>query len=82
MTRWAEQALAACSAPPASLEALAVDGKTLRGSAQQGAAESDLVSALSHRLGLVVAQVGATDKCRELGHLDLLLDALVLEGAC
>src|SRR5947209_7474039 len=80
VTRWAERALAACAAPAGTLEGLAVDGKTLRGSAGQGAAESHLVSALSHRLGVVMAQLGVTDKSHELGHLETILDALVLEG--
>lgn len=80
VTRWAERVLATCAAPAAALEALALDGKTLRGSAQQGAAESHLVSALAHRLGIVVAQLGVADRSHELGHLEPLLDALVLEG--
>jgi len=80
VTRWAEHVLAACAAPAAVLEGLALDGKTLRGSAQQGAAQSHLVSALSHRLGVVVAQLGVSDKSHELGHLEPLLDALVLDG--
>jgi predicted transposase YbfD/YdcC len=80
VTAWVEQVLAACAAPAAALEGLAVDGKSLRGSAQQGAAESHLVSALSHRLGVVVAQLGVADKSHELGHLEPLLGALVLEG--
>ena len=80
MTRWAEQVLVARAAPAAVLEALALDGKSLRASAQQGADESHLLSALSHRLGVVVAQLGVTDKSHELGHLEPLLDALVLDG--
>jgi predicted transposase YbfD/YdcC len=80
VTAWAERVLATCRAPAATLEALALDGKTLRGSAGPGAAESHLVSALSHRLGVVVAQLGVADKSHELGHLEPLLDALVLEG--
>ena len=80
VTRWAEQVLGACAAPGGALEGLAVDGKNLRGSARQGAAESHLMSALSHRLGVVVAQLGVQDKSHELGHLEPLLDALVLEG--
>ena len=78
VTGWAERVLAA--APAAALEALAIYGKTLRGSAQQGAAESHLVGALSHRLGVVVAQLGVADKSHELGHLGPLIEALVLEG--
>ncbi len=80
VTGWAERVLAACSAPAGTLEGLAVDGKTLRGSAQQGAAENHLVSALSHRLGVVVAQFAVVDKSHELGHLEPLLEALVLDG--
>jgi predicted transposase YbfD/YdcC len=80
VTGWVEQALATCRAPAGALEGLALDGKTLRGSAGQGAAESHLVSALSHRLGLVVAQLGVADKSHELGHLEPLLEALVLSG--
>lgn len=80
VTRWAEHILAACAAPAAALEALAIDGKTLRGSAGQGAAESHMLSALSHRLGVVVAQLAVADKSHELGHLEPLLDALVLDG--
>ncbi len=80
VTRWVEQVLATCAAPAAALEGLAIDGKTLRGSAQQDAAESHLVSALSHRLGVVVAQLGVADKSHELGHLGPLLGALVPEG--
>ncbi len=74
---WAEAVL---SAAACGLEAFAIDGKTLRGSARQGAPESHLISALSHRLGIVMAQLGVSDKSHELGHLEPLLDALVLCG--
>lgn len=80
VTRWAERVLAACPAPASALDGLALDGKSLRGSARQGAAESHLVSALSHRLGVVVAQLGVADKSHELGHLGPLLEALALGG--
>lgn len=80
VTRWAEQVLASCASTPAALEALSIDGKSLRGSAQQGAAESHLLGAVSQRLGLVVAQLAVTDKSHEAGKLESLLAALVLEG--
>lgn len=78
VTRWAEQVLRARPAP--ALDALAIDGKSLRGSSQQGAAACHLVSALSHRLGIVVAQLGVAAQSHELGHPEPLLDALVLDG--
>jgi predicted transposase YbfD/YdcC len=80
VTRWAEQVLRAAAAPETALDALALDGKTLRGSARQGAAASHLVSALSHRLGIVMGQLAVPDKSHELGHLGPLLAALVLDG--
>jgi predicted transposase YbfD/YdcC len=78
---WAEAVLVAC--PPADatqLEAVALDGKTLRGSQQQGATDAHLLGALSHRLGIVVAQVAVSDHTNEIGQVDELLAALVLEG--
>lgn len=78
VTGWAEQVLRARAAP--ALDALAIDGKSLRGSSQRGGAADHLVSALSHRLGIVVAQLGVADKSHEVGHLEPLLEALLLEG--
>ena len=78
VTRWSEQVLAAC--PAAAPEALSIDGKSLRGSARQGAAESHFLGAVSQRLGVVVAQLAVTDKSHEAGQLESLLAALVLEG--
>jgi hypothetical protein len=45
--RWAERVLTALPPAPDELEALAVDGKTLRGSRQQGAPAVHLLSVLS-----------------------------------
>jgi predicted transposase YbfD/YdcC len=80
VSTWVEQVVRAHPSPSAALEGLALDGKSLRGSARQGASQSHLVSALSHRLGLVMAQLAVSDKSHELGHLEPLLEALVLEG--
>jgi predicted transposase YbfD/YdcC len=62
------------------LEAVAIDGKTLCGSSKQKAKQSHLLSSLSHRLGLVLAQVGVTDKTSEISRADQLLEMLVLKG--
>ena len=55
---WAESVLSALPPAPSELEALAIDGKTLRGSRKQGAPAPHLLSVLSHRLGLTVWQPG------------------------
>jgi predicted transposase YbfD/YdcC len=62
------------------LEAVALDGKTLCGSQRQGAGDAHLLSALSHRLGVVMAQVAVSDRTNEIGQVDELLASLVLEG--
>ncbi len=78
--RWAERALRCCPAPPGTLEGVAVDGKTLRGSKRQGAADAHLLSAFSHRLGVVLGQTGVPDKTNEIGAASEFLLSLVLEG--
>ena len=80
VTHWAEQVLTSYTDTAAAPQTLSIDGKSLRGSAQQGAPESHLLSAISQRLGLVIAQLAVTDKSHEAGQLESLLAALVLEG--
>jgi hypothetical protein len=80
LSAWAETVLAALPPPQGSLEALAIDGKTLRGSKQQGALDVHLVSVLSHRLGLTLYQQAVSEKTNEIGVLPEVLAALVLEG--
>lgn len=57
-----------------------MDGKTLRGSVKAGARDGHLLSALSHRLGLVLAQVAVPDKTNEIGAVETLVAALALDG--
>lgn len=78
--QWAEHVLQSCPKLCGALEALAMDGKTLCGSQRQGAEDVHLLSALSHRLGVVMAQVAVADQTNEIGQADALLAALVLEG--
>ena len=80
LRQWAEQVLAAYPARPDQDEALAIDGKTERGSKKQGAAGTHLLSALSHRLGLTLAQLPVDDKTNETFAIEDLLDVLVLKG--
>jgi len=64
----------------AVVEAVALDGKTLRGSAKQGAAGAHLLSAFSHRLGLTLGQEAVETKTNEISVVTKVLAGLVLEG--
>ena len=64
----------------AELEGLAIDGKQLKGSRKQGASVNQLLSVLSHRLSMTVAQVGIPQETNELGVMPELLAELVVEG--
>jgi hypothetical protein len=75
---WAEAVLA--TVPVASEEALALDGKTLRGSQKQGAPGAQLLSVVSHRLGLTVAQQGVAAKTNEITVAGEILAGLILAG--
>jgi predicted transposase YbfD/YdcC len=78
--QWAEAALAA--APPASDagEGLSLDGKTLRGSRKQGAPGAPLLSALSQRLGLTLAQTAVDEKTNEISAVHSVLEHVLLAG--
>ncbi|HEV7375267.1 MAG TPA: ISAs1 family transposase, partial [Pyrinomonadaceae bacterium] len=80
VTRWAEQILSSRRRRGAVLEGIAMDGKTLCGSQHQGAEGAHLLSTLSHRLGVVLAQVWVSDHTNEISHSDELLQAVILEG--
>ena len=59
---WAASVLTALPPAAGELEALAIDGQTLRGSRTQGAPAVHLLSVLSHRLGLTMWQQAVADK--------------------
>jgi len=80
LATWAEGVLAAPTAPIAALEAIAIDGKTLRGSRRQKAPGAHLLSALGHRLGLTMGQQAVADKTNEISAIGDVLGALVLEN--
>ena len=61
-------------------EAMAVDGKTLRGSKKQGAPGTHLLSVVGHRLGLTVAQQAVDDKTNEIKAVETILEQIVLQG--
>ena len=59
-------------------EGIAIDGKTRRGSRQQGAAGAHLLSALAHRVGVTLAQHAVEDKTNEI---PVSLERLAAGGA-
>src|SRR5262249_1821341 len=76
---WAEGiVISTPAAPAADQAALALDGKTLRGSRKQGAPGVHLLSALSHHLGLTLAQQAVDDKTNEITQVATLFGQLVL----
>jgi hypothetical protein len=77
---WAESVLTTLPPAAGEPEALAIDGKTLRGSRQPGAPAVHLLSVLSHRLGLTVWQQAVADKTHEIPVLEEVLRGLLLEG--
>jgi hypothetical protein len=80
LSAWAHDLLAHLPPSKGTLDALAIDGKTLRGSARQGALDVHLLSVLSHRLGVTLFQQAVSDKTNEIGAIQEVLAALVLEG--
>ena len=77
---WAEALLGEEPGRTAGAEAIAIDGKTLRGSKKQGAPGAHLLSVLAHRVGLTLAQQAVDDKTNEIPVALALLRHLVLEG--
>jgi predicted transposase YbfD/YdcC len=76
ISRW----VAGVLGDPAPLEGVAIDGKALCGALKQGVANAHLLSAVSHRLGTVLAQVAVGRRTNEIGQMDDLLEELVLIG--
>ncbi|HKP13346.1 MAG TPA: ISAs1 family transposase [Blastocatellia bacterium] len=79
LATWA-QAILQASADPTQLEAIAIDGKTLRGSRKQGYLKAHLLSAVSQRLGLTLCERGVEDKTNEIGVILEVLKGLLLDG--
>jgi DDE_Tnp_1-associated/Transposase DDE domain len=78
---WAERVVATAPAAPEAPEiAIAVDGKTLRGSKKQGAPETHLVSVLAHRAGLTLTQQAVAAKTNEIKEVETVFGQLVLTG--
>jgi len=89
LAQWAQGVITALRTEPQvqiahlealELEAVAIDGKSLRGSRKQGAANAHLLSALHQRIGLVLGQIAVDDKTNEITAMLELLTNLVLPG--
>jgi hypothetical protein len=78
--QWAEAVLAGHPPPPETLDALALDGKTLRGSKKHGVPAVHLLSAFSHRLGMTLGQVPVDDKTNEIPVAPEAISQLVITG--
>jgi len=78
--QWAHSLLERAAGESDDLEAIAIDGKTLRGSRRQGAPAAHLLSALGHRLGVTLCQHAVADKTNEITAVHEVLSSLVLAG--
>jgi len=78
---WAQSVTAWTAPDPIADEAaVALDGKTLRGSKKQGAPGTHLLSAVSHHLGLTLAQQAVDAKTNEITQVEVVLGQVVLEN--
>src|SRR6266852_8933650 len=78
---WAERMVATVpAAPEVPAIAMAVDGKTLRGSKKQGAPGMHLLSVLAHRVGLTLTQQAVAAKTNEIKAVETIFGQIVLTG--
>ena len=78
---WAERVVATAPVAPEAPEiAIAVDGKTLRGSQKQGAPETHLFSVLAHRAGLTLTQQAVAAKTNEIKEVETVFGQIMLTG--
>lgn len=70
-----------CRFAPLAGEAIAIDGKTLRGAADGEQKAPHLVSALVHGIGIVIAQHRVADKTNEITSVEPLLRGVDIGGA-
>jgi predicted transposase YbfD/YdcC len=77
---WAESVVVSTpAASSAGAGAVALDGKTLRGSQKQGAPGVHLLSALSHHVGLTLTQQAVDAKTNEITQVETVLRRIVLK---
>ena len=77
---WAESVVVSTLPTSSAGEAaVALDGKTLRGSRKQGAPGVHLLSALSHHVGLTLTQQAVDAKTNEITQVETVLRQIVLK---
>jgi predicted transposase YbfD/YdcC len=77
---WAESVVVSTPAASSAGEvAVALDGKTLRGSKKQGAPGVHLLSALSHHVGLTLTQQAVDAKANEITQVETVLRQIILK---
>ena len=79
LNEWAETVLSQTPRPKGG-QAIAIDGKTLRGSAKAGALDVHLLSVLSHGLGLTLYQKEVDAKTNEITAVQQVLSDIILQG--
>ena len=78
---WADRVVGSLPAAPETPElAVALAGKTLRGSKNQGAPGPPLLSALAHQGGVTLTQGVVDDKTHAIPAVETIVEQLVLEG--
>src|SRR6266849_3056022 len=78
---WTESVVATVPVVPEAPEiAIAVDGKTLRGSKKQGAPGMHLLSVLAHHVGLTLTQQAVAAKTNEIKAVETVFSQIVLTG--
>jgi predicted transposase YbfD/YdcC len=76
---WAESVVVSPPAASAGEGAVALDGKTLRGSQKPGAPGVHLLSALSHHVGLTLTQQAVDAKTNDITQVETVVRQLVLK---
>lgn len=76
ISSWITRCAAAGTSDDASVAAIAVDGKEVRGAKHGGGHKVFLMAALDHRTGTVAAQEPVGEKTNEIPHLPTLLKRL------
>ncbi len=80
LSQWAHSVFLAAGAMAPQERVIAIDGKTLRSSVKQGCPSAHLLSALAPVLGLTLYQKAVPSKTNEIGAIEEVLEALVLQG--